>query len=63
MDRIDLYLGDISEAYKNTNKENELLNKFVALYNNAKTAQEHCEYCTPDNLDKWRRAYLGTLTL
>ena len=61
MDRIDLYLGNISEAYKNTNKENELLNKFVALYNNAKTAQEHCEYCTPDNLDKWRRAYLGTL--
>lgn len=61
IDRIDLYLGDVSETYQNTDRENELLNKFVTLYNNAKTAQERCEYCTPDNLDKWRRAYLGTL--
>lgn len=61
LSRIDLYLGDISESYKNTDKENELLQKFVALYNHAKNAQESCEHASPDNLDKWRRAYLGTL--
>lgn len=59
--RIQLYLGDIGESYKNTDKERELLQKFVALYNHAKQAQERCEHCSPDNLDKWRRAYLGTL--
>ena len=59
--RIDLYLGDISESYKNSDRENELLSKFVALYNHAKQAQERCEYASPQNLDKWRRAYLGTL--
>lgn len=61
LSRIDLYLGDIGETYKNTDKEKELLSKFVALYQNAKNAQDRCEYASPDNLDKWRRAYLGTL--
>lgn len=59
--RIDLYLGDISESYKNTDRENLLYNKFVTLYNHAKNAQDKCEHSSPENLDKWRRAYLGTL--
>lgn len=59
--RIDLYLGAIGESYKNTDKEKELLSKFTALYNYAKNAQERSEHASPDNLDKWRRAYLGTL--
>ena len=59
--RLDLYLGDINEVYKNTDKERELLAKFVALYTHAKEYQERCEHASPDNLDKWRRAYLGTL--
>lgn len=59
--RINLYLGSISESYKNTEKESELLGKFVALYNHAKEAQERNEHASPSNLDKWRRAYLGTL--
>lgn len=61
LSRLDLYLGDIKESYKNTDREQELLPKFVALYNNAKNAQERCEFASPENLDKWRRAYLGTL--
>ena len=59
--RIDLYLGDISKSYCNSDTENELLQKFIALYNHAKNAQERCEHASPENLDKWRRAYLGTL--
>ena len=59
--RLSLYLGDISETYKNTDREQELLSKFTALYNYAKEAQEKCEHVSPENLDKWRRAYLGTL--
>lgn len=59
--RIDLYLGDVSETYHNTDKENELLQRFISLYDHAKQAQESCEHCSPENLDKWRRAYLGTL--
>ena len=61
MSRIDLYLGDIGKSYHNTDREQELLQKFVALYNHAKEAQESCEHASPTNLDKWRRAYLGTL--
>lgn len=61
LSRIDLYLGDMKESYKNTDKENELLSKFTALYTYAKGAQDKCEHASPDNLDKWRRAYLGTL--
>jgi hypothetical protein len=61
LSRIDLYLGDIKESYKNTDKENELLSKFTALYSYAREAQDRCEHASPDNLDKWRRAYLGTL--
>ena len=60
--RLDLYLQwNIGETYVNTEKENELVNKFVALYNLAKSAQEQSEEASPKNLAKWRKAYAGTL--
>lgn len=60
--RIDLYLQqEVGTYYENTLKEQELINKFVALYSMSKSAQESVAECNPDNLDKWRRAYLGTL--
>lgn len=60
--RIDLYLHQSSgENYVNTKQENILVDKFVTLYEQACSAQEHNERCSPENLDKWRRAYEGTL--
>lgn len=60
--RIDLYLQkSAKEYYKNTDKENEILNKFVALYGLAKQAHDSCEHCSPENVEKWRKAYDGTL--
>jgi len=60
--RIDLYLQqNTSELYVNTDKENELLAKFIMLFNIAKNAHDVCEQCKPENLSKWRKAYLGTL--
>lgn len=60
--RIDLYLQwNVGEYYVNTEKENELVNKFSTLYSLAKSAQDSCEEANPTNLDKWRKAYKGTL--
>ena len=60
--RIDLYLQQaVGENYANTDKEQELVNKFSMLYNLAKSAHDNSEQCNPTNLDKWRRAYYGTL--
>lgn len=60
--RIDLYLQQaVGENYVNTDKEQELVNKFSMLYNLAKSAHDNSEQCNPTNLDKWRRAYYGTL--
>lgn len=60
--RLDMYLGQATDkAYTNSDKEQELVNKFNALYMMAKSAQESCEECNPLNLDKWRKAYYGTL--
>ena len=62
MNRIDLYLQKSSaEYYNNTKRETELLNKFIALYNIAKQAHEDCPHCSPKNVEKWRKAYEGTL--
>lgn len=60
--RIDLYLqkGE-GQYYNNTKRENELLNKFISLYNIAKQAHDSCEHCSPQNVIKWRKAYEGTL--
>lgn len=62
LSRIDLYLQQsIAERYTNTEEENILLNKFITLYSMAKAAQDNSPECSPENLDKWRRAYEGTL--
>lgn len=60
--RIDLYLHKSSGAeYVNTEKENELVSKFDSLYRLSLEAHDKNERCSPENLDKWRRAYEGTL--
>lgn len=60
--RIDLYLQEsVGETYVNTEEEQILVNKFQTLYSLAKSAHDGCEFCSPENLDKWRRAYYGTL--
>lgn len=62
LSRLDLYLSAVKDhAYHNTENENELVGKFIALYNDAKTARDACEHCSPENLDKWRKAYHGVL--
>lgn len=62
INRVDLYLHDsISTNYVNTEKENELVEKFSTLYGLAKTAHDECEEVKPDNITMWRKAYLGTL--
>lgn len=61
MDRIDLYLHAVSEAYENTDKETKMVGKVSSLFNMAKAYQEGVDYVTPKNLLKWRKAYLGTL--
>ena len=60
--RIDLYLHQSSgKNYVNTEKEEKLVAKFSELYTFAKAVQDKDERCSPENLDKWRRAYEGTL--
>lgn len=62
MDRIDLYLHrNIPEYYANNNRENELVSKFTTLYEVSKSARDKHEQVNPKNLEKWRKAYLGTL--
>lgn len=61
-DRLDLYLQmSVGPNYVNTEHENILVNKFSTLYSLAKSAQDNCEEANPTNLDKWRKAYKGTL--
>lgn len=61
-DRLDLYLQtSVGPNYVNTEQENILVNKFSTLYSLAKSAQDNCEEANPTNLDKWRKAYKGTL--
>lgn len=60
--RIDLYLQQsVGETYVNTDEEQVLVNKFQTLYDLAKAVHDKNELCSSDNLDKWRRAYYGTL--
>lgn len=61
-DRIDLYLQwNVENRYVNTEKENTLVNKFQALYSMAKSARDDNILASPENIEKWRKAYLGTL--
>lgn len=62
LSRLDLYLNQSSgQYYKNTEAENKLLEKFSTLYTIARSAQQQNEECSPENLEKWRKAYDGTL--
>lgn len=59
---LKLYLQQgLKESYVNTQEENNLVNQFNQLYVLAKSAHDETEECNPENLDKWRRAYEGTL--
>lgn len=61
-DRVDLYLQwFLPAAYVNTEEEQELVNKFVALYSMSKAERDMRDECRPENLDKWRKAYKGVL--
>ena len=62
MDRTDLYLQwAIAERYQNTQKEQAMVEKVAALFSIAEGYQKGIEYVSPQNLAKWRKAYLGTL--
>lgn len=62
MDRLDLYLmQSVNKTYTNTPEEEELLTKFTTLYELAKSARDEHWEVKPENLEKWRKAYLGTL--
>lgn len=62
MDRIDLYLHQNVEGYyTNTSAESERVTKFQRLFSLAKSVHDATPYASPDNLSKWRKAYLGTL--
>lgn len=62
MDRIDLYLqAYANKQYENTDKENEMVAKVATLFSMAESYQQGIEYVNPQNLEMWRKAYLGTL--
>lgn len=62
MNRIDLYLNKHSgKTYANTAEEQALLAKFTELYTLAESAQKSTEEASPTNIEKWRKAYKGTL--
>ena len=65
VNRIDMYLRQANiKPYENTDKENELVNKFNVLYSLTKSAQEKYADANPKNLEKYRKAYkfiLGAL--
>lgn len=62
MDRIDLYLrSNVGTPYLNTKKENIMVEKVSTLFSMAEAYRNKIEYVTPENLEKWRKAYLGTL--
>lgn len=62
MDRTDLFLHwNIDRQYENTKRENAMVEKVAALYAIADAYRRGLEQADPKNLDKWRRAYYGTL--
>ena len=62
MNRLDLYLQQsVGSHYENTERENELVNKFETLYRLTRSAIEQRVECNPERLDMLRRAYEGTL--
>ena len=62
INRIDLYLQEKTDKYyKNTEAESELLGKFSLLYTVAKSAHDNNIFANPKEIEKWRKAYYGTL--
>lgn len=62
LSRLNLYLQEQTpDSYVNTEQEEELVSKFSTLYSLAKAAHDNTEEVSPENLDKWRKAYYGTL--
>ena len=63
MDRIDLYLQwDLDKAcYVNTEREQERLNKFNAMYTIALAAKERNALAKNENVRKWRGSYYASL--
>ena len=62
MDRIDLYLQcNTGKTYENTKRENAMVEKVAALYAIASADKEQRPEAKRENLEKWRKAYYGTL--
>ena len=62
LSRIDLYLQwQTGDRYVNTPEEQAMVEKVDALRSIAEGYQKGIEYVSPQNLKKWRKAYLGTL--
>lgn len=62
MERIDLYSQlNTGEKYQNTKKENEMVQKVSALYSMALGFKNKIEFASDTNIQKWRKAYYGTL--
>lgn len=63
IERIDWYLqwGMDIDAYVNTDKEEELVNKFSSLYSIARAAKENNSLANSENVSRWRKAYYGVL--
>lgn len=60
--RIDLYLQwQTGDRYVNTPEEQAMVEKVDALRSIAEGYQNGIEYASPQNLKKWRKAYLGIL--
>lgn len=63
MSRIDWYLQHSVplDPYVNTEEEEELVNKFAALYSMALGAKDANYFSNNENIEKWRKAYYGIL--
>ena len=62
MDRIDLYLrAQEAKGYENTEKEKKMVDKVSTLFAMAESYQNGVEYVSTQNLEMWRKAYLGAL--
>lgn len=60
--RIDLYLQwQTGDRYVNTPEEQAMVEKVDALRSIAEGYQQQIPHVSKTNLDKWRKAYLGTL--
>lgn len=62
MDRIDLFLhNELDNYYENTKAENEMVEKVSLLFSLTEGYKNKIDYVKPKNLEKWRKAYAGTL--